>query len=125
MRIEPPVPREEIPAALRSADALVSATQPRESETLDKVVYEAAACGVPVVASNAALQEFLGGLPVGLGFPPGDAGALARVLRDLDAAGPAERRQIGLELRRRVVEQHSLEAWADAVAAIVTSTGRE
>ena len=62
VRIESPVARDEIPAALRSVDALVSATQPRGSQTLDKVVYEAAACGIPVVASNAALQEFLAGL---------------------------------------------------------------
>ena len=119
MRIEPPVARDEIPAALRAADALVSATQPRESETLDKVVYEAAACGVPVVASNAALAEFLGGVPLELSFPPRDADALARVLLELNAAGADERRRAGLELRRRVVEQHSLESWADAVAAVV------
>ena len=77
VRIEPPLPRDEIPALLAVADALVSATQPRGSETLDKVVYEAAACGVPVLASNAALHEFLAGLPVELRFPPRDAGALA------------------------------------------------
>ena len=125
VRIEPPVARQEIPAALRAADALVSATQPRGSETLDKVVYEAASCGVPVVASNAALQEFLGGLPVELSFPPGDAEALARILGDLDAASPTTRRSTGLELRRRVVEQHSLDAWADEVAAVVARRSRK
>ena len=64
VRIEPPLPRDELPALLAGADALLSATQPRGSETLDKVVYEAAACEVPVVASNAALKEFLDGLPL-------------------------------------------------------------
>ena len=54
---------------LAATDALLSATQPRASETLDKVVYEAAACGVPVLASNPALDEFLGGLPLELRFP--------------------------------------------------------
>ena len=81
VRIEPPLPRAELPALLSRTDALVSATQPRGSETLDKVVYEAAACGVPVIASNAALAEFLGGLPLELGFPPRDPGALADRLR--------------------------------------------
>lgn len=122
-QIMPAVPREEIPAALRAADALVSATQPRGGETLDKVVYEAAACGVPVVASNAALAEFLDGLSLTLAFPPRDADALARVLLELDAAGAAERRRTGLELRRRVAEQHSLASWADAVAALVATGG--
>jgi glycosyltransferase involved in cell wall biosynthesis len=125
VRIEPPVAREEIPSLLRATDALVSATQPRASETLDKVVYEAAACGVPVVASNAALAEFLGGLPLELSFPPRDAEALARDLRGLDAAGADVRRQTGLELRSRVVEQHSLESWADAVAAVVADKSRK
>jgi glycosyltransferase involved in cell wall biosynthesis len=125
VRIEPPVARDEIPAALRAADALVSATQPRESETLDKVVYEAAACGVPVVASNAALAEFLGGLSLELSFPPRDADALGRILLELDSAGAGARRQAGRELRRRVVEQHSLESWADAVAAVVADKSRK
>jgi glycosyltransferase involved in cell wall biosynthesis len=125
VRIEPPVARDEIPAALRSADALVSATQPRGSETLDKVVYEAAACGVPVVSSNSALQEFLGGLPLQLSFRPRDAEGLARALRALDAAGAEERRRVGLELRRRVVERHSVESWADAVAALVARKSRK
>ena len=89
------------------------------------MVYEAASCGVPVVASNAALQEFLGGLPVELSFPPGDADALARILGDLDAASPTTRRSTGLELRRRVVEQHSLDAWADEVAAVVARRSRK
>jgi glycosyltransferase involved in cell wall biosynthesis len=120
VRIEPPVRRAELPALIAAADALVSATQPRASETLDKVVYEAAACGIPVLASNAALAEFLGGLPVELRFPPRDAAALAERIAALAAAGPDVRADVGAELRRRVVEGHSLEAWADAVAAAVS-----
>jgi glycosyltransferase involved in cell wall biosynthesis len=117
--LAPPVPREEIPALLGSADALVSATEPRGGEPLDKVVYEAAACGVPVVSSNAALDEFLGGLPVELRFPARDARALALVLRGLAAAGREARAQAGAALRLRVEEGHSLESWADAVVAAV------
>ena len=86
-RIEPPVPRAELPGRLATADALLSATQPRASQTLDKVVYEAAACGVPVLASNPALEEFLGGLPLELRFPARDAEALADRLLALAAAG--------------------------------------
>ena len=37
--VEPPLPRDELPALLARAGALLSATQPRGSETLDKVVY--------------------------------------------------------------------------------------
>ena len=125
VRIEPPVPRDEIPAMLRGADVLLSATQPHGGETLDKVVYEAAACGVPIVASNDALREFVDGLSLRLLFPARDADALAGVLLGLVAAGPEERRRAGLELRRRVVAQHSVESWADAVTALVTAERRK
>jgi glycosyltransferase involved in cell wall biosynthesis len=125
VRIEPPLSRDEIPARLRGSDALLSATQPRSSETLDKVVYEAAACGVPVLASNAALDEFLAGLPVELRFRARDAESLAQTLLDFAAAGPEARREAGAELRRRVVAGHSVESWADAVTKIVAAQTRE
>ena len=120
-----PVPRSELPALLAGAHALVSATQPHGSETLDKVVYEASACAVPVVASNAALGEFLSGLSVELLFPPRDHVALAERLTALAAAGRDARAEAGAELRRRVVAGHSLDSWADAVAATVSGQGQE
>lgn len=125
VRIEPPLARDEIPARLRAADALLSATQPRESETLDKVVYEAAACGVPVIASNAALDEFLAGLPLELRFRARDAESLAQTLLAFSAAGADVRREAGAELRRRVVEGHSIDSWADAVVEIIAQPSRK
>jgi len=125
VRIEPPLPRSELPRLLAAADALLSATQPRSSQALDKVVYEAAACAVPVLASNAALEEFLGGLPLELSFPPRDAEALAQRIGALAAASPEARAETGAELRRRVVAGHSVASWADAVAAAVSGTPRQ
>ncbi|MGH3073159.1 MAG: glycosyltransferase family protein, partial [Gaiellaceae bacterium] len=125
VRIEPPLPRDRLPELLRGADALLSATQPRSSETLDKVVYEAAACGLPVLASNTALDEFLSGLPVELRFRARDAESLAEGLVAFAAADAGTRREAGLELRRRVVAGHSVESWADAVAGIVTAERRK
>ena len=125
VRIEPALARDAIPARLRAADALLSATQPRDSETLDKVVYEAAACGVPVIASNTALDEFLTGLPVELRFEARDAEGLAETLLAFAAAGPTARRAGGAELRRRVVAGHSVESWAEAVTKIVAAQTRE
>ncbi len=119
VRLAPPVVRDEIPALLASADALVSATEPRGSETLDKVVYEAAACAVPVVASNTALAEFLDGLPLELRFRARDPHDLARALAGLAAGGPEARAQCGAALRLRVEQGHSLVSWADAVVASV------
>ena len=102
-----------------------SPAQPSASQTLDKVVYEAAACGVPVLASNPALEEFLGRLALELRFPPRDARALADRLQGLAEAGPEVRAEVGTELRRRVIDGHSLGAWADAVVEAVARQGRE
>jgi glycosyltransferase involved in cell wall biosynthesis len=113
--LEAPIPRDAIPALLGRSDVLLSATQPEGSETLDKVVYEAGAAGVPVLSSNVALDEFLGGLPVRLRFRRRDPADLARALLEIDAAGPAVRASVGEELRRRVAAGHSVESWADAV----------
>jgi glycosyltransferase involved in cell wall biosynthesis len=123
--LEPPLPRAELPALLARVDALLSATQPRGSETLDKVVYEAAACGVPVLASNAALEEFLGGLPLRLSFPPRDDEELAARITALASASQEARSATGAELRRRVVAGHSLATWADAVAEAVSGVPPE
>jgi glycosyltransferase involved in cell wall biosynthesis len=109
---------------LRESDALLSATQPRASETLDKVVYEAAACCVPVFASNVALDEFLGDLPLELRFPPRDAVRLGELLVAFEAAPQSARAETGAELRRRVVSGHSVDSWADAIVASVSGLQR-
>jgi glycosyltransferase involved in cell wall biosynthesis len=113
--LEPPVPRDAVPDLLARADVVLSATQPEGSETLDKVVYEACAVGVPVLSSNVTLDDFLGGLPVRLRFARRDPADLSRALLEIDAAGPEVRGEMGEELRRRVEAGHSVESWADAV----------
>jgi glycosyltransferase involved in cell wall biosynthesis len=125
VRIEAPLARDEIPDRLRGSDALLSATQPRASETLDKVVYEAAACCVPVLASNVALDEFLGDLPLELRFPPRDAVRLGELLIAFKAAPGTARAETGAELRRRVVAGHSVDSWADAVVKIIAAQTHE
>jgi glycosyltransferase involved in cell wall biosynthesis len=117
--IAPAVRRAAVPDVLRAADVVVSPTEPRAGATLDKAVYEAAACARPVVTTNAALAPFLERLPLQLLARPGDVEGLAAVLHDVVNAAPAARAATGLELRRRVVEQHSLEHWADAVVELV------
>jgi glycosyltransferase involved in cell wall biosynthesis len=117
------VPRAHVPDLLAGADVLVSATQPDRREALDKAVLEAAACGVPVLSSNAALEPLLADLPLRLRFPARDAEALAGLLADLAAAEPAVRREAGAELRRRVVAGHSVDGWADQVVALVRRLG--
>ena len=85
-----------------------------------------AACGVPVIASNTALDEFLAGLPVELRVQ----GRATRRARGHSACvrcrrTERRRRDAGAELRRRVVAGHSVESWADAVTKIVAAQTRE
>ena len=115
-----PVPRPAVPELVRRFDAVVNTTRGQTSGgALDKVVYESAACAVPVFACNPYFDEFLSGLPVELHFGSDDAEDLARVLRSFAASDTSSRDTAGRELRRRVETGHSVDSWADAVVATV------
>jgi glycosyltransferase involved in cell wall biosynthesis len=114
------VPRPAVPELVRGADAVINTTRGQTSGgALDKVVYESAACGVPVLACNPYFDVLLGGLPVELHFASGDDADLARVLRAFVDADTRRREDAGRELRRRVETGHSVDSWADAVVATV------
>jgi glycosyltransferase involved in cell wall biosynthesis len=99
------VPRSAVPALLTRTDVLVNATR---GASADKVVFEALAACVPVVAAS---PVFDGLLPAGARFAEGDPAGLAAAVRA--AAGlPAEER---LRLRARVEAEHSVGHWAEAV----------
>ncbi len=77
----------------------------------DKVVYEAAASCLPVIASNPVFDEFLDSVSA---RGRGRAGQAAARVPALPAA---ERTVIGRALREAVVERHSVDSWADKVLA--------
>jgi glycosyltransferase involved in cell wall biosynthesis len=107
--IDAPVPRERVPALLGAADALVNNMR---AGAPDKIVYEAASTGLPVLASNPVFDGFL---PEVLRFPREDAEVLAarvRELRELDLAG------IGRQLHERVVLEHSVDTWAERIVEL-------
>lgn len=114
------VPRPLVPELVRAADAVVNTTwsQPAGG-ALDKVVYEAAACAVPVLACNPYFDEFLGGLPIELLFLSDNDADLTRALHEFAHADTGQRETAGRELRRRVETGHSIDSWADAVVATV------
>ena len=85
VRLDPAVLRSEVPTILARADCLVNNM---EAGAPDKIVYEAGANCLPVVASNPVFDGLLGGLVVPLQFRarrPGGAGAAPRAGRDDDA----------------------------------------
>jgi glycosyltransferase involved in cell wall biosynthesis len=109
------VPRAQVPELLARADVLVNNM---EAGAPDKVVYEAAAACLPVLASNPVFDELFDGYE--LAFERESPESLAERLRWFAALGDDERAEIGRTLRARVAERHSVDSWADGVLAAVT-----
>ncbi len=109
VRVSDPVPFAAVPALLAGKDVLVD--NMREG-ALDKVVYEAAATGMPVLASNTGFDDLL---PPELRFDRNDPSDLAERLRGLQGL---DRNALGRELRARVEERHSVRHWAEALLEV-------
>jgi len=100
------LPRAGVPALFARSDVLVNNMR---AGAPDKVVYEAAASCLPVLASNPVFDELL---PAELRFGREDADGLAERLAAFARLPREEREQLGRELRERVERGHSVEAWA-------------
>jgi glycosyltransferase involved in cell wall biosynthesis len=110
------VPRTQVPELFAAADVLVNNM---EAGAPDKVVYEAAAACLPVLASNPVFDELFDGYQ--LSFERESPESLAERLRWFSALGDEERAEIGRTLRERVAQRHSVDSWADGVLAAASS----
>jgi glycosyltransferase involved in cell wall biosynthesis len=99
------VARPEVIRLLGQADLLVN----NAPGGADRVVYEAGASGIPVLASNPAHVDFLD--PDAF-FDRDDAEGLAERIAAVAALSPAERNEIGRRLRDRVERENSVDSWA-------------
>jgi len=106
------VPRARVPELLANSDVLLNNMEPGAP---DKVVYEAAAACLPVLASNPVFDELFDGYP--LLFERDSPESLAERLRWFARLGESERAEIGRTLRERVAERHSVGTWAEGVLA--------
>jgi glycosyltransferase involved in cell wall biosynthesis len=102
--------RDDVPDILRAADLFV---HPARDEGFGLVVVEAAAAGLPIVASQ------VGGIPEiithehdGLLVPPGEPNALAAAVQRL-LNDPEQARRLGENARRTAIERFSAEAMAE------------
>lgn len=109
IRLEGPVPRDQVPELFAEADLLVNNMR---AGAPDKVVYEAAASCLPVVASNPVFDELL---DPELRFARDDADELVSRLRHFEAQDSAARRELGRRLREKVAAHHSADSWADGI----------
>ena len=113
------VPFAEMPQLYRRAWVLAHASR---TGSLDKVVLEAAACGTLVVSSAPSSQAILDAVP-GLSVPDGDDEAFVARVREVLAWSTERRSAAGRALRAAVVSGHSLDHWADRVAAAIQEVG--
>jgi len=109
VRLEGPVPRARVPELFGEADLLVNNMR---AGAPDKVVYEAAASCLPVVASNPVFDELL---EPELRFARDDPDELVARLREFEARDAAARRELGQRLREKVAAHHSAETWAEGI----------
>jgi glycosyltransferase involved in cell wall biosynthesis len=109
VRLLDSVPRHDVPRLFAETGVLVNATH---GASADKVVFEALAACVPVVAASPVFDSLL---PAELRFADGDPVDLAAHVRTAAALPDAERRR----LRERVEAEHSVAHWADEVVAAV------
>jgi len=106
------VPRTQVPELFARSDVLVNNM---EAGAPDKVVYEAAAACLPVLASNPVFDELFDGYP--LLFERDSPESLAGRLRWFAGLDEGERAEIGRTLRERVAQRHSVGTWADGILA--------
>jgi glycosyltransferase involved in cell wall biosynthesis len=106
------LPRAELPALFARSDVLVNNM---EAGAPDKVVYEAAAACLPVLAPNPVFDDLFAGYP--LFFERASPESLAERLRWFAGLSASARADIGRTLRERVAQKHSVDTWADGVIA--------
>jgi glycosyltransferase involved in cell wall biosynthesis len=115
VRIDAAVLRSEVPDVLHRADCLVNNM---EAGAPDKIVYEAGASCLPVIASNPVFDSLLDGLAVPLQFARSDPEQLAARIERLAMMTPAQRASIGRVLRERVAAGHSVQHWAEQILEV-------
>jgi starch synthase len=117
------VPHERMPAFMWGLDVFVN---PSRAESFGVAALEAAASGVPVVASHVGgLPEVVADGETGLLVPPEDPAALAAALAGL-IRDPSRRRALGRSARERAVALYDWQACARRMEQLYEETlGRE
>lgn len=108
--------RRDVPALMSAADALAL---PSRSEGQPLVLLEAAACGLPVVATDVGgVREVVEDGRTGFLVPPGDPEALAGAMARLMALPPPRRAAMGQAARGYVEARYALERVVDRWEAL-------
>jgi glycosyltransferase involved in cell wall biosynthesis len=111
------VPNRDLPRYLREAYLFVSTSQ---TGSLDKAILESMACGVPAVTCNDAAIPILNDYKALLSFERNDHRALADVIKSVMNMDGEEYERMRQDLRRIVVENHSIRQLTERVHSVAT-----
>lgn len=100
------VPHGSMPDIFHGADLFIHASK---TGSMDKVVLEAMASGMPVISSSEAYRDILGSIDKGLCFREGDAASLAEKIDRFTKISGEDRSRLTSYLRNFVVENHNLD----------------
>lgn len=114
------VPHHQVVDCYRQADLFVNLSH---TDSLDKVVLEAMACGLVPLTSNPAFGPLLGKLAPRLMFTVRDARDLADKVERLARLSKVERGNLGRELRSVVVRHHSVQELMGQLMAVWSRGG--
>ena len=122
VRFAPGVPYHQAQHIFAQADIFLN---PGDTDSVDKTGLEAMSCAVPMITSNIAFKDII--RPDMQPFtivPKNEPATLAAAIATM-AHWPRERLQaFGLEARRTVVEEHSLDSLANKIVAALTALVR-
>lgn len=100
-----PVPYKDLAPYLQRADLFVNMSH---TGSLDKVILEAMACGLPILSCNESLSEVLMNYQEKLMYPQRDFIKLAEKIKFIMNLDENEKEKMTKDLRNIVVENHSL-----------------
>lgn len=112
------LPADTIPALYQQTAISLNASLPGH---FDKSALEGMLCAVPTVVASAGYDHLLGEYVDGLRIGGDDPAELAAKLNHLLRMTPDERRAIGLKLRDRTAQAHSLSGLMDRLVALLAS----
>ena len=112
VKLEKSVPHDKVHEAYQQADVFVNLSQ---TGSLDKAVLEAMACECAVVTSNEAFRDMLKPFADLCIVSQNDPKQLAEKLVAISKLNESDRQTLGANLRRIVVENHSLDRLAKII----------
>jgi glycosyltransferase involved in cell wall biosynthesis len=120
VHFQPAIPRREMPGLLQQSDALVLPTL--SEEPLSRLVMEAMACGLVVLATHTGgTPEMIDHGVDGLLFAPGDSETLARYLT-MVAKTPEIGAALAIAARRKAERQFRVERMVDEIEGFLRAT---